>query len=191
MTAKPNAVDLDTADRKFGGDELPTWRGQGLYSRVCEVLSAGFFVAMILSVLAGILFRQVDFGFGRAMQWSVALANIALIWSIFLGTGLVDIEKSHIRVDFVYERLGFRTRTIVDMLGNVLIAVTFILVIPGAIRFAEAAGARSLVGSNITFREIYAIFIFWFAITALNQIFDFFRNWQLLRTRVAGEGVSR
>jgi TRAP-type C4-dicarboxylate transport system permease small subunit len=190
MTAGPTIPNIEGAGQNFGGQALPSWSRQSYCSRICEVTSAGFFVAMIVSILAGILFRQIDFGYGQAMQWSVALANIALIWSIFLGTGLVDVEKSHIRVDFIYERLGKKGQAFVNMIGNVLFAVTFVLVIPGAVRFAEAAGARTLVGTGITYRDIFSIFIFWLAITALNQVFDFHRNWQTIRKgHASGNGA--
>ena len=191
MTSKTSMADPEVAQQEFGAGKLPTWHRQGYYARICDVTSAGFFIAMLLSVLAGILVRHVDFGFSQAMQWAVSLANIALIWSIFLGAGLVDSEKSHIRVDFLYASLGYKGRAIVDMAGNVLVAVTFVLTIPGAIRFANAAGSRSLVGSNISYREVFSIFIFWFAVTALYQVIEFYRNWQLLRHGTSNQGIGR
>ncbi|TNF18291.1 MAG: TRAP transporter small permease subunit [Rhodobacteraceae bacterium] len=186
MTSPTEDIVAALKSQDFGADKLRPWKEQSLYGRFCEAASSGIFVAMILSVQLGILFRQVDFGFSRAMQLSVSLANIALIWSMFLGMGLVDIERTHIRVDFLYERMGPRTQAAINMVGNVLFAVTFVLVIPGAIRFAEAAGFRTLVGSPITYQEIFSIFIYWFAITAINQVFDFYRNWQVLRGRKPG-----
>lgn len=176
--------------QQFGADELRPWKEQSLYSKFCEVASSSIFVVMILSVLFGILFRQVDFGFSRAMQLSVSMANIALIWSMFIGMGLIDIERTHIRVDFLYERLSPKAQAVVNMVGNVLFAVTFVLVIPGAIRFAEAAGARTLVGFSITYQEIFSIFIYWFAVTALNQVFDFYRNLQVLREPKSGPSAN-
>lgn len=180
MKTNLKGTSAESPEQIFGADELQSWSQQSRYSRFCEIVSSGFFVTMILSILAGIVFRQFDFGFSRAMQWSFAMASISLIWTMFIGTGLIDKEKSHIRVDFFYEQLSLRSQTIINMVGNVLFATTFALVIPGAIRFADAAGSRSLVGSPITYTEVFSIFVFWFAVTAMNQVIEFFQNWQIL-----------
>jgi TRAP-type mannitol/chloroaromatic compound transport system permease small subunit len=107
-------------------------------------------VVAVLAAVVGTLLR-----FGELVTWGVELPLLGTHLTI---TGLVELqwhlfalmvvlagsyairENGHVRVDFVYDRLGPRGRIIVDMIGHLVFLIPFgVLVIWLSLDFVDLA----------------------------------------------------
>lgn len=76
-------------------------------------------------------------------QWHM-LSFIALIPS-----GIVLLRGEHVRVDFAYGNFGTRGKAVVDLIGHVMFALPFILVVvPDAVDIAATAFERGEKSAN-------------------------------------------
>lgn len=63
-----------------------------------------------------------------------------LVITGLLPAGLVWLRDKHVRVDFFYAKLSTRMKKVVDVIGNLLFALPFfLLIIPSSINFAQRA----------------------------------------------------
>ena len=96
-------------------------------------------LTMVASILIGVFFRYV---INAALPWPEELARFAMIWLTMLGAGLVVRYGGHIAVTFVVNRLGKRSRFVVDWLGRGLIVVFLVLLLWFGVDMTDRAGRQ-------------------------------------------------
>ena len=93
-------------------------------TRIIDRLSdaTGLIGACFVLPLAGVMFYEVvlRFGFDLPTFWAYELAYMLTGAHFALGIAYVMRQGQHIRIDFIYDRLGPRTRAAIDLFVNVL-----------------------------------------------------------------------
>jgi TRAP-type mannitol/chloroaromatic compound transport system permease small subunit len=88
----------------------------------------------------------------RDFQWHM-LVIVAL-----LPAGLVWLRDGHVRVDFLYARYSDRGRRRVDLAGNLLFALPFlVLAVPAAWAFSARAWRTDEGSANAGLQDLWAI----------------------------------
>lgn len=86
------------------------------------------------------------------LQWHL-LAVIAL-----LPAGIVWLRDTHVRVDFLYARLGPRGRSMIDLLGNLIFAAPFLAMsIPAGWSFAMRAWRSGEGSANGGLNDLWIV----------------------------------
>ena len=106
-------------------------------------ITAGAVVALMLTmvgaILSGVFFRYV---LNAALPWPEELARFAMVWLTMLGAGLVVRYGGHVAVTFVVDRLGGRSRRVVDWLGRAVVVLFLALLLWFGIDMTERAGRQ-------------------------------------------------
>ena len=89
-------------------------------------LSAILLVLMVLNVFYDVVMRYVFSNASIGMQ--------ELEWHLFatmfmFGIGFTIKDGGHVRVDIIYDRLSIKTRAWIDLIGTLVFAIPFALVI--------------------------------------------------------------
>lgn len=146
-------------------------------------------IAAVLAAVVGTLLR-----FGEIVTWGVELPLFGTHLTI---TGLVEMQwhlfavmvvlagsyainrDGHVRVDFIYDRLGTRGRAAIDMIGHLVCLIPFsVLVVWLSLDFVELAyrsGEESDYGGLTDRYLIKGIMPVGFAILALTAVGEVLR----------------
>lgn len=78
----------------------------------------------LLAAITGLVFvAAIMRFFGRPLIWSVDLAQLLFIWLCFIGGTRAMREKTHIGMEVVVKRLGYRRQFWLEMALSVVILV--------------------------------------------------------------------
>ena len=80
-------------------------------------LGAWLILALIASMVYEVVLRYV---FGAPTSWAYEIGYMLLGAIFTLTIGLAQIHRSHVRVDFLYDRMSPRLRATVDLVGYVV-----------------------------------------------------------------------
>lgn len=92
--------------------------------RIVEVMSIIALVVMVTVIFLGVVFRYLLYS---PLSWTEELARYMLIWITFLGTYLGFRRQVQIRMRVAFERFPPRWQRWSRLLGNVVMAIFFIL----------------------------------------------------------------
>ena len=135
-----------------GREDRVTGRTTGLGDRAVGVLAVLVIVlmgAIVLQVLCNALDINPLLSFGAAVPFlgkGITLNTLLdLQWHLLvimglLGAGAVWNADGHVRVDFLYRARPARTRARIDLIGNLIFAAPFlVMILPAAWDFAARA----------------------------------------------------
>jgi TRAP-type C4-dicarboxylate transport system permease small subunit len=135
--------------------------------RLSEVTAGSFFVAMIVIVLLGIVWRYV---LNNPLVWSINLATICFIWSVLIGAPLSDVEDTHLQFDLLYDALPDSIQLGLRLFGNLLILAAFGALIPGTVRYLQFVGDRAISGAPwLTFRWAFSCFLIFIVLAIIQR----------------------
>jgi TRAP-type mannitol/chloroaromatic compound transport system permease small subunit len=93
---------------------LPFIRAVERYARLFAYIGAALIVVLIVSMVYEVVSRYF---FGAPTQWAFEMAYMLMGTSFMFGIAYCLQMRRHIRVDFVYDHVGLRTRAIIDLFG--------------------------------------------------------------------------
>ncbi len=97
--------------------------------------------ALAVTVVVGVTFRKL----GAALVWYDEVASILLAWLTYYGAALAALERAHIGVPTVVDRLTGRTRTVVVLLAETSVIAFFAVVAWAGWRVVRVLGGTTLV----------------------------------------------
>src|SRR5258708_13029115 len=102
-------------------------RFAGRFSRWADLIGAGVFAVLFLSLVVQVVRRFV---FGAPAAWTEELAAIAFVWVIFWGTAFTVPLSAHVAVDFVVPRFAPLVRLALYPLALPPLPVSFLCAPP-------------------------------------------------------------
>jgi TRAP-type C4-dicarboxylate transport system permease small subunit len=90
-----------------------------------ETVAKLLLLATVILVLIASLARWAGF----PIIWSVDIAQVLFVWTIFLGAHQALRQDEHVGVDLLVRRLGDRTRTYLDLVLWTVVAAFLVLLI--------------------------------------------------------------
>jgi TRAP-type mannitol/chloroaromatic compound transport system permease small subunit len=105
-------------------------------TRIASQVAAALLLALVALVFFNVFGRYVVGGspvWAQELEWHL-LAPVAL-----LGITVLMLEKGHVRVDMLFERLSQRTQHALDLVSMILGAVVALLFIKYSAGFVESA----------------------------------------------------
>jgi TRAP-type C4-dicarboxylate transport system permease small subunit len=98
---------------------------------------------MISSVILQVYFRYIK---GSALSWTLEISSLSFMWFTFSGSALISLKKSHIEVDYFFNKLTNKKQYIIEKSIDTLIIFLGIIVLYSAYKAIVAAqGVRSVV----------------------------------------------
>ena len=96
-------------------------------------------LTMVGAILLGVFFRYV---LNSALPWPEELSRFAMAWLTMLGAGLVVRYGGHIAVTFAVDRLGDRSRRVVEWFGRAVVVLFLALLLWFGADMTERAGRQ-------------------------------------------------
>jgi len=100
--------------------------------------------AGLLFVVVVLLARPILRNIGVSLQGIQALAQIIAVWIAFLGLGIVELQRRHIRIEYFFEKLA----PVLQRRVNVAI-VAMCLFVTAVIPLSAVFAVRALGGATI------------------------------------------
>ena len=91
---------------------------RSVISEVKAMLSAILLLLIVLTILASIVARAV---FNVPFTWTVELATILVIWSVYLPFGLNYRDRTHLSISVVADRLPAKMRARLEAATDILL----------------------------------------------------------------------
>lgn len=97
---------------------------------ILENITTIIFLLLFACVLLQIGYRYFNF----SVPWTEELSRVSLVWSVFLGSIVALINKDHIRVDIIDQRLSIKGKQIYDIITDILILLFTICLVIGSFK---------------------------------------------------------
>lgn len=161
-------IEVTDEQPPIGLEDPPALPARGWLGRIHELSTAAVFTAMLVVVLAGIFWRYV---LGAPLVWTVSIATLCFMWTIFLGAPLSDPEDRHISFDLLYNTVPPAVQLGCRVFGNLLIITTFTAIIPATIDYLDFLSPRTVVGADwLSFRWAYSVFLIFLVLTIVHRV---------------------
>ena len=83
-----------------------------------NALGGGMFLTLFIVFIIQITAR---FGFNKPLPWTDEAAVILYVWVILWAAATVVPEREHVVFDLLWNSVGWRTRQVMKITGNLLI----------------------------------------------------------------------
>jgi TRAP-type C4-dicarboxylate transport system permease small subunit len=124
--------------------------------KAANAIGGGLFVALFIVFVIQVTAR---FGFNKPMAWTDEAAVILYVWIILWAAAVVVPEREHVAFDLVWNSVGFRTRKIMRIVGNLLVGGLALVAIPACwdyVHFMKREGTPVL---GIPFMWVFLPFV--------------------------------
>lgn len=105
-----------------------------ILDRTLVAVAVAAFIGMMLATGAQVIFRYV---LEISVGWTEELARVLFTTAIFLGIAIATRERQHIVVDFLFKRLGPRSRRAVGFIFDFIILAILMSMLRGAITMVD------------------------------------------------------
>lgn len=155
----------------------------GVLTRILErlegMLSAVSFLSMFVVILVGVFFRYV---LNAPLTWTVGVASSLFIWATMITAGLPHWNDEHIQFDLLYLRFSPSGQRWARIVGNVVIIVPALLVIPTSFQYLDFIRPQKLSGLDLSMTWAFAGIAYFFVTTVLHRGRLLFKDLVDLRT---------
>jgi len=142
--------------------------------RGAELAAALMFAAMFGAFVIQVVTRYV---LRDPAGWTSEFATLAYVWVVFFAAAFVLGEREHIAFDMLYHAAGPPRRRILAIAQSLLLLVTFLIGLPGALDYVTFMSRERTWILQIPFSLAFACFILFMVMVILRSPL---RIWRLL-----------
>lgn len=115
--------------------------------------------------------------------WTLEVEQACFLWLVLLGACFAQREKSHVTFTLLYDNLGVKGKAVTAMLGNIIIAATFLAATIPSLRYILGLQARAQVTSILKMPKtvVFFPFVIFLVIIFIYAIMDIFEEIMVLR----------
>lgn len=152
---------------------------------VSALMMAAIFCTFILQIAVRYVVGAPWFGsvFGNSIDssafgWTVEFILVLWLWTIFWGNAFVVRDRDHVTFDIFFLMAGRRTRTVLTIIGALIIAVALWSSIGPTYDRMRLLQLRSSATLPVKMFPIYSIYFIFLAAVGLRYLW---RAWECLR----------
>ncbi|MGB6008321.1 TRAP transporter small permease [Castellaniella sp.] len=108
---------------------MPSPERKPLIRKAAEAFMAITLALMVIAVFSNVVLR---YAFGTGLVVYEELSRLLFVWLVCMGTVVTAYDKRHLSFDLVIDRVGPRTRLILDALAGIISAIVLGMVVKGA-----------------------------------------------------------
>jgi TRAP-type C4-dicarboxylate transport system permease small subunit len=125
------------------------------------------FLVMFLTFIIQIIARYI---FNYPFTWAYEVTVIGFSWTVILGACYAMRTRSHVVFTLIYDALSKRKAAIIRFLGNVIIIITFILLLIPSMNYVKFMNFQATSVFKIKLSWIFAPFVYFLFSTILYTI---------------------
>jgi len=123
----------------------------------------------IMSYVLGVLFIFMTllatyqvvarYAFNAPSTISEDLLSYSFVWLSLIGATVLFTDKGHMNIDFLYDKMSSKIQNLFDIITNILVLVTSILIfIYGGVKLIDVGSLQISPTLNIPLSYVYSIF---------------------------------
>lgn len=93
-----------------------------------------FVASIVLLVALGVVLRYI---FNYSLYWIPELTSYLFLWYIYLGAILVTEKQSHLKMDYIKDKLPNNVKMSIEFIFNLLIIWFLIMLLNGSIKLIQ------------------------------------------------------
>ena len=136
------------------------------------------FMIMFGTIISAVFFRYV---LRHPLTWSMEISAISFVWSVLFGACYTMRRRSHIKFTLIYDKLKPKPAAVFRMLGNILIAVTFLSLIYASWRYSLFVSFQKTPVFRIPFTVIFLPFVYFLCSISVYTITEIAEDIKVLR----------
>lgn len=114
------------------------------------------FIFMTLLATYQVVARYV---FNAPSTISEDLLSYSFVWLSLIGATVLFTDKGHMNIDFLYDKMSSKIQNLFDIITNILVLVTSILIfIYGGVKLIDVGSLQISPTLNIPLSYVYSIF---------------------------------
>lgn len=123
---------------------------QSLFKDALEKIVALIFFCLFVTISVQVALR---FLFNISLVWTWELANWLLIWGVYLGIIVAEINDAHIKADFLVKKYPPKIRHLVSIISDVLTVLLLIGTLVGLFKMMKHA--YTIIAASAPVRMTY------------------------------------
>lgn len=127
-----------------------------LLKKAANAVGGGLFLALFMVFLVQIAAR---FGFNKPLPWTDEIAVVLYLWVILWSAALVVPEREHVVFDLVWNSVGYRTRQVMRIAGNLLVGGLALAAIPASWDYVRFMGREGTPVLSVPFSWVFLPFV--------------------------------
>lgn len=132
-----------------------------------NALGGGMFLTLFIVFIIQITAR---FGFNKPLPWTDEAAVILYVWVILWAAATVVPEREHVVFDLLWNSVGWRTRQIMKIAGNLLIGGLALVGLPASWDYVHFMAREGSPVLNIPFMWVYLPFVLLMAALVVRSV---------------------
>ena len=124
--------------------------------RFAEAVAATLLAVIFIAFIVQIAMRYV---FNWPVGWTTELSLAAWLWLVLWGAAFVLTDEEEIRIDLFTERVGRRTRRVIQAVGAVSLIVLFGLSLPASWAYVSFMKVEKSAYLGIRMDVLYSIYL--------------------------------
>jgi len=152
------------------------------------------FIIMFVTIIIAVFFRYV---LRHPLTWSMEVSVIGFVWTVIFGACYTMRRRSHIKFTLIYDKLKPKPAAVFRMLGNLIIAVTFISLIFASWKYSFFVGFQKTAVFRIPFTYIFLPFVYFLCSISAYTISEIVEDIRVIKgilpdspDHLAGEGTK-
>lgn len=121
--------------------------------------------------------------FNNPQTWTLEVEQMCFLWLVLLGACFAQREKSHVTFTLLYDNLGVKGKALTALLGNLIIAVTFLAAAVPSLRYVWGLQSRAQVTSILKISKtlVFFPFVLFLVIIFIYTLIDCYQEIMVLR----------
>jgi TRAP-type C4-dicarboxylate transport system permease small subunit len=146
------------------------------------------FTVMFLTFILQVFFRYV---IRHPLTWSMEIIVIGFVWTVIFGACYTMRRKSHVKFTMIYDRLAPRPAALVRMLGNIIIAGTFISLVWASWKYSLFLGFQKTAVFRISYTVIFIPFAYFLVSITGYSVSEIIEDIKVLKGIIPDSGDHR
>lgn len=115
------------------------------------------FVIMFITFILQVFFRYVV---NHPLTWTQEIIVVGFTWTVLFGACYTMRNRAHVKFTMIYDKLKPKKAALFRMLGNIIIAITFIALIIPSYRYSFFVGFQRTGVVRISYTLIFLPFVY-------------------------------
>ena len=115
------------------------------------------FIAMFVMFIVQVFFRYV---IRHPLTWSMEIIVIGFIWTVEFGACYTMRNRAHVKFTMIYDRLKPKSAAVTRMVGNLIIFLTFLCLIPSSWAQGQYESFQKTAALRIPYTFMFLPFVF-------------------------------
>ena len=139
------------------------------------------FVVLFVTFFLQVFFRYV---IRLPLTWTMEIIVICFIWTVVLGACFTMRNRAHVKFTMIYDHLKPKPAAITRMIGNIIIVVTFLSLIPSSWSQIFFQGFQRTASLRIPYSVLFIPFVYFLISISYYTVIEIVEDIKVLKGNI-------